>query len=191
MKWGDVFWSIQRRGYRGTGMLGSCDSLENTTMEITCRLIRGCSTTEPQCKTCWHLHWEDRPLDQGKRNLASLVMERGNYPTWEPNGIFSDVKLSWIVQIEMQRLALPQCPVYHICSTSYSSIWTFCNVTSLWTNPMCYLEPMGVGIQGAPVVFRICSLRTRMLCLCSGGSMAICSGVSCSTCMIKAAWRTS
>ena len=44
------------------------------------------------------------------------------------------------------------------------------------------------GLQGAPAVFWICSFRMRMLCLCSGGSMAICSGVSCSTCMIRAAW---
>ena len=45
------------------------------------------------------------------------------------------------------------------------------------------------GGQGAPAVFWICSLRMRMLCLCSGGSMAICSGVSWSTCMIRAACR--
>lgn len=42
--------------------------------------------------------------------------------------------------------------------------------------------------QGAPLaVFWICSLRMRMLCRCSGGNMAICSGVSCRTCMIRAA----
>lgn len=42
-----------------------------------------------------------------------------------------------------------------------------------------------------PAVFWICSLRMRMLCRCSGGSMAICSGVSCSTCMIRAAFSWS
>lgn len=41
--------------------------------------------------------------------------------------------------------------------------------------------------HGAPAVFWICSLRMRMLCRCSGGSMAICSGVSCRTCMMRAA----
>lgn len=49
--------------------------------------------------------------------------------------------------------------------------------------------PVEAAPQGAaPAVFWICSLRMRMLCRCSGGSMAICSGVSCSTCMIRAAW---
>lgn len=43
---------------------------------------------------------------------------------------------------------------------------------------------------GAPAVFWICSLRMRILCRCSGGNMAICSGVSCRTCMMRAAWRT-
>jgi len=43
------------------------------------------------------------------------------------------------------------------------------------------------GRQGAPAVFWICSLRMRILCLCSAGSMAIWSGVSWSTCMIRAA----
>jgi hypothetical protein len=32
--------------------------------------------------------------------------------------------------------------------------------------------------QGAPVDFCICSFKIRILCLCSGGSMAIWSAVS-------------
>lgn len=44
--------------------------------------------------------------------------------------------------------------------------------------------------QGAPLaVFWICSLRIRMLCRCSGGNIAICSGVNCKTCMMRAAWK--
>lgn len=55
-----------------------------------------------------------------------------------------------------------------------------------------YLEPVWLSWKhhGAPAVFWICSLRMRMLCRCSGGNMAICSGVSCRTCIMRAAWRT-
>ena len=40
-----------------------------------------------------------------------------------------------------------------------------------------------------PPLRAICSLRIRMLCRWSAGSMAICWSVSCNTCMMRAAWN--
>lgn len=59
----------------------------------------------------------------------------------------------------------------------------------IWEKTLCLLEIFyQPNLHGAPpAVFWICSLRMRMLCRCSGGNIAICSGVSCRTCMIRAA----
>lgn len=67
-------------------------------------------------------------------------------------------------------------------------VWASFGATSPVKHLPAPARHLGVD-QGAPVVFWICSLRMRMLCLCSGGSMAICSGVSWRTCMIRAACK--
>lgn len=71
-------------------------------------------------------------------------------------------------------------------STIISRISVF-EVMTCIENIFCLL--VSFNHHGAPAVFWICSLRMRMLCRCSGGNMAICSGVSCRTCMISSAWK--